>query len=615
MIKFGIMAASAGLRGDTRREPELTEAYNLEKTIYYGMIAIPLSEHASVSFFKGLRNKLFKKLTKIENLGEKILKLLESRHSEYVLMQSDMTMLRAKGEAKVNEVDSLLVSMGVCVDDLEWNGSECASSRTRSSPCFSDCFDGGDAHQVLSNASDHSLAQGHRHPGLRQLQFPVLPEQSTREFSFGSSNFENLDSSRPPSVPYFRFDRFDKENDYPPASEGFQGYNGSGYVRVPQRVADYEAQVRTHREGMPSTDMFSAGWAYQSSPDPPDLYGDRGHGGYTPVAPQLGKPTSGVSTEPQVGSLFRSQRIYNDTVCSSNSAESMIFSTPFDSLESPGHQPGLQSYQPHVVDLGVRLSNVHLGDRSTALETRVPTRHSVPYNDRMLPSADPADAAAVDAGELDLDSLPPPPPEWLDDPVEQVKHHNGEVFERSPPPGAVQVYIPTAGGGSDPLSVSSSYGPLSRALLPGTIDHPSFPRRQEANARLPVGGPAPSMAEPLPRSVHDLAPPSSDGLVLNTAGLTHPVGRPAPLLPGSAVLPTSSIGPVPAGLHNPPGLVSEPLAPPPGRTQSPRPPGPLVSSVDRPLQSEFGRCYRVLYRSISDQPIHQHAAFSRLGPA
>ena len=580
------MAAAAGRRGDTRREPELAEAYDIEKSMFNGLLAVSLRERSSVQFFKSYRVKLFKKLAKLEQIGARLLKLSESRRSEYVLMQSDLTMLRAKGEAKVNEVDSLLVSMGVRVDDLEWNGSVSESSRGSSGRRFSDCFD---AHQV-SRVPEHSLAQEQRYPGFGHFQFPVLPEQSTREFSFRGSNVENLDSSRPPSVPYFRVDRFGQESDYPPASGGFQGYNGSGYVRVPQRVADYEDQGRTHREGMPSADTFSAGWVYQSSPDPTDLYGDRAHGGSTPVAPQLGKPTSRVSTESQVGSLFRLQRVYSDNGCSSDSAESMVFSTPFDSLEAPWHQPGQRAYQPEVVDLGARLSNFHLGDRSTALEARVLTGNSDPYNDRMLPGADPADSAAVDAGELDLDTLPPPPLEWLEDPVEQV-NPNDVVFGRFPQPRAVEAYRPTAGREPDPLSVSSSYVPLPRALVPGTVGHSWFPRRQEANARLPVGGPAPSMAGPLPRSVHDLAPPSSDGLVLNPAGMTHPVSRPAPLLPGSAVSPTASIGPVPAGLHTPPGLVAEPLAPPPGRTQPPvaaaaGPPGffggPAASAGTRP---------------------------------
>ena len=167
------MASAGGRRGDTRREPELAEAYDIEKSMLNGRFAVALRERSSVQFFKSFRVKLLKKLTKLEVIGTRLLKLCEDRRSDFTLIQRDLDMLRERGEAKKNEVDSLLMELGVCVDDLEWNGGESGSSRNSSGLSWSGCFDVGDAHHV-SRIADNGLVRERQYPGSGNLQLPVL---------------------------------------------------------------------------------------------------------------------------------------------------------------------------------------------------------------------------------------------------------------------------------------------------------------------------------------------------------------------------------------------------------------------------------------------------------
>ena len=143
------MAAAAGGRGDTRREPAVAEEYEMKKLTFYGLMDLSLrSRVQDVDFVKSYRTKLIKKLRKLELLGKRLLSLCASRHSERTLIQSDLAELRERGERRINEVDSLLVSMGVRVDDLEWNGSVSESSRS-SGRLLSDCFNRGDIRSMF----------------------------------------------------------------------------------------------------------------------------------------------------------------------------------------------------------------------------------------------------------------------------------------------------------------------------------------------------------------------------------------------------------------------------------------------------------------------------------
>ena len=67
------MASAAGRRGDTRREPELAEAYDIEKSMLNGLLAAALREHTSVQFFKSFKRKLSKTLKKLEVTGTRLL--------------------------------------------------------------------------------------------------------------------------------------------------------------------------------------------------------------------------------------------------------------------------------------------------------------------------------------------------------------------------------------------------------------------------------------------------------------------------------------------------------------------------------------------------------------
>ena len=109
------MASAAGRRGDTRREPAFSEAYELERSMLEGLLNISLADRTQdVDFLKSYRSKLAKKTRKVEATGVRLCQLRVGRHNDIVPLERDLAVMRGRSEVKRTEVDGLLVRMGVC---------------------------------------------------------------------------------------------------------------------------------------------------------------------------------------------------------------------------------------------------------------------------------------------------------------------------------------------------------------------------------------------------------------------------------------------------------------------------------------------------------------------
>ena len=130
-----MMSSSAGKRGDTRRETDVLESYEMKKAELHGLLNIKPARSNKVDFLLMYRRKIKRKFSKAHGLATKLLLFYRASHYEHKKLEKDLHDLTARFEGRRTELDDLLRMRGVSVGESDSKESDCDASSVSLSLC------------------------------------------------------------------------------------------------------------------------------------------------------------------------------------------------------------------------------------------------------------------------------------------------------------------------------------------------------------------------------------------------------------------------------------------------------------------------------------------------